>query len=223
MSWISRSLIVAGLGFCAVFFWYHAAARRVTASPPMDVSAEDHGASDVDVQGGEAGPVRNVTPSGVTTPTDLLGPPRRFPLPREIAKSADVHRFNRVAVMNAGQFESGGRTIRLLGVTAPARGQTCTSATGQDWPCGTRAAAALSALIRARAVDCEVRDGSKDEGLATCRVGKTDLATWVLRHGWARPSEGAAESYSGAYESAKSEKLGLWSDGPSDLAIPVNP
>ena len=222
MPWISRFLIVAGLGFCAVLL-YHGAAKRVTPSPPVDVAAEDHGAGDVEMRGGEAEPVRNVTPSGVTTPIDSVGRPKRVPLPREIAKSADVHRFNRVTVMDAGQFEAGGKTVRLLGVTAPARGQTCPSSSGQAWPCGTRAAAALSALIRARAVDCEFQDGSNDEGLATCRVAKTDLATWVLRQGWARPSGGAAETYSSAHESARSEKLGLWSDGPSDLAPPVHP
>ena len=64
-------------------------------------------------------------------------------------------------------------------------------------------------------MECEVRDRAATEILGTCRVGKTDLSTWLLRQGWANLSEEADEIHAEALRAAKKDKLGLWADAAS--------
>ena len=62
-------------------------------------------------------------------------------------------------------------------------------------------------------MECEVKKQAELEVLGSCRVGKTDLATWVLRQGWAEAAAGASGAYVEALHTAKTERRGLWSDG----------
>ena len=77
-----------------------------------------------------------------------------------------------------------------------------------------RAAAALSSVIRTRAVDCELRRQVGDEILSVCHIGNTDLAAWLLRNGWAEASDGADQAYVQATEDARRNRLGLWAREP---------
>ena len=124
----------------------------------------------------------------------------------------EVRRFFRVIVTESGRLRADTTTIRLAGISGPQRGRTCRHASGETWPCGVRAAAALSSLIRMRAVDCEIRERIGDEVVGVCRVGNTDLSAWLLRHGWAEASAQAGQGYVDALRSARRERVGLWTE-----------
>ncbi len=115
----------------------------------------------------------------IPTPMDAampVGPSARHAQPDE-AGTAEIRRFARLVVVDAGrlQSEEDGLTIRLHGILAPERGWNCKLASGQAWPCGERAAAALRGFVGSKAVDCEVRARSGTEILGVCYIGRTNL------------------------------------------------
>lgn len=96
--------------------------------------------------------------------------------------------YARVEVVDARTFKTPAKTVRLAEIEALPLERTCRDAKGQAWPCGKRAQAALVTLLRGRPVTCfEVSIEGKDS-VARCRVGRTDIAAWLVEQGWARPS-----------------------------------
>jgi endonuclease YncB( thermonuclease family) len=45
---------------------------------------------------------------------------------------------------------------------------------------------------------------------ARCSVGSTDLSTWMVRQGWAKPKEPTEPALADAARAAQSERIGLW-------------
>ena len=107
-------------------------------------------------------------------------------------------------------LRAGKVVIRLPGIAAREADATCKGTHGKSWPCGAAAKAALTRLIRSRAVTCTLPKGG-DHNIfdASCSVGGTDLSTWLVRQGWATP-KGSEAALAKAAEAAKSERLGLW-------------
>ena len=132
--------------------------------------------------------------------------------PNPADRIPEFRRFFRVIVTESGRLRADTTTIRLVGISGPERGRTCRHASGETWPCGVRAAAALSSLIRMRAVDCEIRERIGDEVVGVCRVGNTDLSAWLLRHGWAEANAQTEQGYVDALRSARRERVGLWTE-----------
>lgn len=99
-----------------------------------------------------------------------------------------------------------GTRLRLAGIDAPERTQTCRR-DDRGYPCGETAKDHLEALIGGRRLDCtwETRD-KYGRGLARCRVGGVDLAATMVRDGW-------AVAY-GGFEAEEAEarrgRRGLW-------------
>src|SRR6185437_14631638 len=88
---------------------------------------------------------------------------------------------------------------------------------GKNWPCGAAAKVALRRLIRARAVVCDLPEpGEQKSFTARCAVSGTDLSTWMVRQGWAKPNDPPEPALADAAEAAKSERIGLWR-GPSTV------
>jgi endonuclease YncB( thermonuclease family) len=126
--------------------------------------------------------------------------------PKETTK-----RYYRVKVRDAGTLQSGKVVIRLAGITAREADAACKDAAGKSWPCGAAAKTALTGLIRARAVTCALpKSGEQNIFDGRCAVGGTDLATWLVRQGWATPKAPNEAALAKAAAAAKSEKLGLW-------------
>ena len=138
---------------------------------------------------------------------------------------AEIRRFPHLVVVDAGrlQSEEDGLTIRLQGILAPERGWNCKLASGQAWPCGERAAAALRGFVGSKAVDCEVRARSGMMILGVCYIGRTDLSIWLLRRGWAEPSEETSKVHAEALHAAKKERLGLWAESVAQDTPPKPP
>ena len=81
---------------------------------------------------------------------------------------------------DGGTLQSGKVVIRLAGIAARPADATCKDAGGKSWPCGAAAKAALTRLIRARAVTCVLPKGGEHNIVDTsCAVAGTDRSTWA--------------------------------------------
>ena len=128
-----------------------------------------------------------------------------------VAPKATTKRYYRVTVRDGGELQSGGVVIRLAGIAARDADATCKDEKGKSWRCGAAAKAALTRLIRARAVTCELpKGGEHNIFIARCSVAGTDLSTWLVRRGWAKPKDPKEPALAKAAEEAEAERIGLW-------------
>ena len=104
--------------------------------------------------------------------------------------------------------------IRLIGIDAPERRQTC-RIHGREWPCGIEARDALRRLVRGRTVTCDVlgRDRWR-RALAVCRAGALEFNREMVRRGWALawyPKRAVpGPDYEAEEEEARAAKRGIW-------------
>lgn len=109
--------------------------------------------------------------------------------------------------------------IRLLGVTAPARGAGCGVAgrgagergvEGRGVDCGQAATVILAGLVSHGPVECRLA-GSDDHGrpLGTCRSGGVEINSAVVESGWAVADPGQP-ALDRAERSAQAQRRGLW-------------
>jgi endonuclease YncB( thermonuclease family) len=172
---------------------------------------------------------RDVTPPGVTPapagPGPLVReyvppppPPVRAlvpaPLVREPASDPlRWHRFVLPETADAATFVVDGRSIRIAGVFALARSATCRNAAEEDWPCGDIALEALRHFLLGRPVECSFLGADNSDPLIVpCRVGRTDLGSWLLKQGWAKAGSQASLQYRQAADDARCGNRGLWRD-----------
>ena len=121
--------------------------------------------------------------------------------------------YYRVIVSDSGRLEAGDVVIRLNGIVASKADAQCHDKQGKNWPCGAAAKTALRRLVRARAVVCDLPEpGEQKSFTARCAVSGTDLSTWMVRQGWAKPNDPPDPALADAAEAAKSERIGLWQE-----------
>ena len=121
--------------------------------------------------------------------------------------------YYRVMVSDSGTLEAGDVVIRLNGIVASKADAQCQDEKGKSWPCGAAAKTALRRLVRARAVVCDLPEpGEQKSFTARCAVSGTDLSTWMVRQGWAKPNDPPEPALADAAEAAKSERIGLWQE-----------
>lgn len=115
-------------------------------------------------------------------------------------------------VIDAATLEIGTRRIRLHGIDAPPRDQTCFDASESRYACGRVSAAALSDRIGSSRVTCDPR-GVAPNGdiLARCRVGQEDVSAWMVSNGHAIADRTVADGYVPQDERAWARRVGLWS------------
>ena len=110
------------------------------------------------------------------------------------------------AVVDGDSLVIDGERIRLEGIDAPERDQTC-ERDGKDWPCGRESERRLKALIGGRIVRCIGSGYDRfDRLLAVCRVGDTDINAAQVRAGWALAYGG----YDLEEAEAEADRLGVW-------------
>lgn len=121
-------------------------------------------------------------------------------------------RYYRVTVRDGGTLETrGGSVISLAGIDALSADETCKDTKGKSWACGTRARAALTRFIRGRAVICKVpANGTAQAVTARCTLAGTDLSTWMVEQGWAKPEAPTDSDLAKAAEAAQKRKIGVW-------------
>ena len=121
--------------------------------------------------------------------------------------------YYRVIVSDSGTLEAGDVVIRLNGIVASKADAQCHDKQGKNWPCGAAAKTALRRLVRARAVVCDLPEpGEQKSFTARCAVSGTDLSTWMVRQGWAKPNDPPEPALADAAEAAKFERIGLWQE-----------
>jgi endonuclease YncB( thermonuclease family) len=137
------------------------------------------------------------------------------PLPHEapIKPKATQKTYYRVIVPDSGTLEAGDVVIKLNGIIASKADAQCQDETGKHWPCGAAAKTALRQLIRARAIVCDLPGAGEHKSFtARCAVSGTDLSTWLVRQGWAKPNDLPEPALADAAEAAKSERIGVWQE-----------
>jgi endonuclease YncB( thermonuclease family) len=103
-------------------------------------------------------------------------------------------------------------TIRLEGIEAPDRDQTCARSDGRAWRCGEAAQSALSRLIAGRNLRCEP-SGKDASGTvrAACFSGSSDVAAALVKGGHVFADSGMMARYRAEQSAAREAKAGLWS------------
>ena len=107
----------------------------------------------------------------------------------------------------------GGTIVRLAGIEAPDRGQTCGTGS-RRFRCGANAEAALGRLVNGRPVSCSL-SGTDSSGrpLASCMRGTTDINGELVRLGHVFASGGLFATYASLEKEARAAKAGIWAAG----------
>ena len=120
----------------------------------------------------------------------------------------------RASVIDGDSLRLSGFEIRLVGIDAPERDQTCLL-NSQAVPCGRAASDRLKALASS-SIRCEPEGRDRyDRLLATCFAGETEINRRLVAEGWAV----AYGRYRLDEARARLERRGLWSmdfDQPRD-------
>lgn len=99
-----------------------------------------------------------------------------------------------------------GRELRLKGLDAPEWRQFCTVA-GREFPCGRRAAEALTRWLKRGLVTCIGHERDRyDRLLVQCRVNGVDIGADLVKNGFAVDYGGYPEEEKAASE----DRRGIW-------------
>lgn len=138
---------------------------------------------------------------GFGLPSNLFGSaPADRPITAEPAQ---------IRIFDGETLGLGDRIIRLSGIAAPTRGETCGGDAARV-DCGAAAAARLAALLNGQVVTCRIEghDGFR-RGLARCIAGGRDLNAAMVEQGFALASVSVLRPLEVA---ARDGRQGLWAD-----------
>lgn len=115
-----------------------------------------------------------------------------------------------VVVIDGDTLNMTGERIRLVGIDAPERQQTCQRG-DQAWACGKDAKALLANMIAGKAVECEPLDrDAYGRTVARCYADGRELGSIMVREGLAIALPNGSADYAAAEATAKNFRLGLW-------------
>jgi endonuclease YncB( thermonuclease family) len=124
------------------------------------------------------------------------------------------------AVVDGDTLRVGGARVRLFGIDAPEKGQTCDDTQHAPWRCGEAATRALQRMIeRDPRVTCQAKATDRyGRTVARCTNSGGDLGARMIALGMAvRYERYAGDAYRDEQAAAKTERLGLWS---GDFVMP---
>lgn len=118
------------------------------------------------------------------------------------------------------------RTIRLTGIEAPDRQQTCTGAGRKSWKCGEAARTALQTLVRGKRLTCTVAAKPDADGHlpGTCATDGRDIAAELVREGHVFAVSSLIGGHGAVEAEARQAKRGLWSgeaERPADYRAKI--
>lgn len=109
-------------------------------------------------------------------------------------------------VIDGDTLDLAGDRIRLFGIDAPERGQSC-----GPLACGKAATEALADILSAGPVRCtRVNTDHYGRTVARCRAGRRDVNREMVRRGMAWAYRQYAENYVRDEKAAKKARLGIW-------------
>lgn len=142
----------------------------------------------------------------MAVPADLFG---RVPAPSGVISTE----ASGVAVVDGDTLRMDQTVVRLQGVAAPRRGQTCRRPDGGAFDCGAAAAAALADMVRGRKVICHI--GARDaNGVpeALCEASGLELNRRLVSAGFAH-ARADAPVFGPEESEARAGVRGLWQSG----------
>jgi len=126
----------------------------------------------------------------------------------------DTIRMAKATITAEGQTRQlTGVRIRLHGIDAPEKRQTCKDAKNKDWVCGHDALMAMTAYVRAKQVTCYVHDIDRYQRLVSvCSVeGIADINAEMVKRGLAVAYREYSMDYVDEEETAREAHFGMWS------------
>jgi len=128
----------------------------------------------------------------------------------EAAPAASDRLTGAARVIDGDTLDVGGVRVRLHGLDAFERGQTCDLPEG-PWACGAAATAALSDTAEGRSLDCTVIDTDRyGRQVARCVRNGEDVGEALVRRGLALAYRRYSMDYVAAEESARARGAGAW-------------
>ncbi len=127
----------------------------------------------------------------------------------------------RAVVLSGDTIRLNGKLLRLSGIEAPDKQQSCMKPGKRRWRCGEAAITALEKVTRSKTLKC-VPSGGPDASsrtAATCTADGKDIATDLVRGGHVFSAASFIGGYSSDESAAKSSKAGIWngeSERPSE-------
>jgi len=117
-----------------------------------------------------------------------------------------------VQAVDGDTLRTYGEKIRLIGIDAPERLQTCRDAYLREWRCGKAAEIRLGELVASGGVACTQYGQDKyGRALATCSAGNIpDLGEVLVREGYAVNYAFGDHGYPDAEREARSAHRGIW-------------
>ena len=109
-------------------------------------------------------------------------------------------------VIDGDTLDLDGERIRLFGIDAPERGQSC-----GPLGCGKAATEALADILSAGPVRCvPVETDRYGRTVARCRAGRLDVNREMVRRGMAWAYRQYSEDYVSDEKKAKKARIGIW-------------
>ncbi|MFW2588300.1 thermonuclease family protein [Sagittula sp. SSi028] len=113
-------------------------------------------------------------------------------------------------VIDGDTLDLGDTRIRLHGIDAPERRQTCGGTGTAEWACGAEATERLKELAEGRFARCEELDrDSYGRVVARCHVGGRDIGADMVRDGMAVAFVRYSQDYVDEERAARSAKRGM--------------
>jgi endonuclease YncB( thermonuclease family) len=103
--------------------------------------------------------------------------------------------------------------MRIYGIDAPEKNQTCKNAKGNDYRCGQVAAKRMRELLNSKTVRCEKKDQDTRYGrpVAICLVDGIDIGAVMVEEGLAVAYRKYSRKYVPNEQRARAGRRGLWS------------
>lgn len=118
----------------------------------------------------------------------------------------------KVRVVDGDTIAVGREKVRLLGIDAVEKGQTCRAAKGGSYPCGVYVTDWLRARAEGQQAVCDVQERDRyGRHVALCRIDGADIASELVEAGLATAYRRYSTLYVPAEERARARGLGFWS------------
>lgn len=125
----------------------------------------------------------------------------------KLDKAADSVVRGPFYAIDGDTLSAGGERLRLQGIDAPERGQTCEDDRGMPWECGEEARRLLARLAADPGTECLGRERDRYRRLLVrCHAGTSNINAALVRQGMAIASGRYAEEQ----VAARRERRGLW-------------
>lgn len=121
--------------------------------------------------------------------------------------------FSGVArVIDGDTLDIADRRVRLFGIDAPERDQTCRNGAGREWACGAWATVEITRRFGGRVLTCAELDRDRyGRTVARCEdAGGADVARVLTETGAAFAYRRFSQDYAGAEAKARAAGAGIW-------------